>query len=101
MYVDSSKEKNQKIAEALLKEKLIACANIIPSIESIFIWDNQVNYEQESMMIIKCPTDNIESIKQVTKSNHEYEVPEIIFSTIQDGYQPYLDWIKNTTINKK
>ena len=85
-----------KIAVTLTQEKLIACANIIKGVQSVFWWEGKVNYSDEALMIIKTQNNHFNKIVERVKSLHSYEVPEIIALPIVDGNPDYLKWINDS-----
>jgi len=87
----------EKIARALVEDRLAACCNIIPGIQSIYRWKGQVNQDQEVLLIVKSVVERIEDIKKRVRELHAYEVPELIVLTISDGLQDYLQWIEKET----
>ncbi len=91
-----NKENARKIAQALLNEKVSSCINIIPSVESIYIWDNKITTDNEFLMIIKTRLPLFNGVKDVILKLHPYEVPEILCIDIQDGYEKYIKWIENS-----
>jgi periplasmic divalent cation tolerance protein len=93
----SSEAEAKKIATALVKEKLVACANIIPKIISIYRWENKVCQEDEVMLIAKSTQSLFSTIKDRVKSLHSYKVPEIISFPISEGLPEYLNWIEDVT----
>ena len=93
----SSEEEAKKIATALVEERLVACANIIPKIISIYWWENKVCQEDEVMLIAKSTQPLFSTIKDRVKSLHSYKVPEIISFPISEGLPEYLNWIEDVT----
>lgn len=93
----SSEEEAQKIATALVNEKLVACVNIIPGIRSIYWWEDKVCQEDEVMLIAKSTQSLFPSIMNRVKSLHSYQVPEIISFPISEGLPEYLNWIGEVT----
>lgn len=93
----SSEEEAQKIAIALVNEKLVACVNIIPGIRSIYWWEDKVCQEDEVMLIAKSTQSLFPSIMDRVKSLHSYQVPEIISFPISEGLPEYLNWISEVT----
>jgi len=89
----SNKKEAEKIAKALLKNKLAACVNILDRVKSIFRWQGKVDQANEALLIIKSHRKKLSKIIKLVKSLHSYEVPEIIAVPISGGYKPYLKWI--------
>lgn len=83
----------QEIAQALLKEKLIACANIVDHVHSMFFWKNKLDQAQETMMILKTRADLFNRVRDCILALHSYNVPEIIALPIIASHDPYLKWI--------
>lgn len=89
----SSKREASKIAKKLLNERLIACANIIEGISSLFWWKGKLDKAKESLIIAKTARKNFNKIENCIKELHSYEVPEIIAIPIIKGERNYLKWI--------
>jgi periplasmic divalent cation tolerance protein len=84
-----------RIARALVEEKLAACVNIAP-IRSCYLWEGKLNIEEEEQMIIKTEQAMVEQVMARIIELHSYKIPEIIVLPITSGYQPYLDWISQS-----
>ncbi|MBI3353409.1 MAG: divalent-cation tolerance protein CutA [Nitrospirae bacterium] len=93
----SSIDEARKIGNTLMEERLIACVNIIPQVESIFYWQEKVCNEKEALMIIKTRKSLINDIIKKVKSIHSYSVPEIIALPIISGSEDYLKWVWDVT----
>ncbi len=89
----SKKEEARKIAAKLLKEKLVACVNIMDKVESFFWWQGKIDKAAESLIVIKSTKAKFKKIVKSVLSAHSYTVPEIIALPIIAGHKPYLDWI--------
>jgi periplasmic divalent cation tolerance protein len=83
---------SEKIAKALVEERLAACVNI-SQVKSYFFWKGKSCDEAEELMIIKTETKLVERIKARIKELHSYELPEIIIVPISGGDERYLQWI--------
>ena len=96
----TTKDKNQatKIAKGLLEAKLIACANIIGGVHSLFWWQGKIDSSKEVLLILKTKKSLFKKIEAKVKSLHSYQTPEIIALPIVDGSKPYLDWINSSII---
>lgn len=83
----------KKIAQELVTEKLAACVNVVPGIQSFFSWVGKVDSANEHMLVIKSTLDNYSKLEKRIKKIHPYELPEIIAVPIETGLTGYLDWI--------
>ena len=92
----SKKAEARKIAAKLLKDKLVACVNIVDKVESFFWWQGKIDNAAESLMVIKSTKANFKKIVKSVLSVHSYTVPEIIALPIISGHKPYLDWINES-----
>jgi periplasmic divalent cation tolerance protein len=86
-------EKARAAAEALVAEKLAACANLIPSVESIYRWEGKVERAGEVLMIAKTTAARYASLEARLRALHSYEVPEIAALPVSDGLPAYLRWV--------
>lgn len=93
-----SKEQAIKIANTLVKDKLVACINIVPQVISVYSWDEKIQEDEESLMIMKTRRELFEKLKDKITQIHPYETPEIIALEITDANQKYLQWINKETI---
>lgn len=86
------KEEAKKISIILLTKRLIACSNIFP-VNSIFLWNEKIQEENEVVMILKTKKDKFEIIKKEIKENHSYDVPCVcmINSVDNEEYGDYLN----------
>ena len=92
-----NQEEAQSLAQALVTEKLAACVNIIPGIQSVYQWDNAVQTDQELLLICKTRTERFEALNKRVQALHSYDVPEIISIPLQNGSEPYLNWVRDNT----
>jgi len=83
-----------KIAAKLVKGKLIACANVVKGVNSIFRWKGKVEKASETLLILKSKKSCFKKIVKTVKKYHSYDVPEIIALPIIDGNKDYLGWVK-------
>jgi periplasmic divalent cation tolerance protein len=88
----------RKISRYLVQEKLVACAQIIPWIEAIYMLNNQLETAQESKVIFKAIKNNFGKIEEVILANCNYEVPEILCINIEGGNLNYMKWLQESSI---
>lgn len=96
-WTSGSIDEARKISRYLVQEKQVACAQITPWIESIYLWNGQIETSQESKIVLKTIHKNYETVKKIIKENCKYQVPEITFQYINGGNQEYLDWLREST----
>ena len=87
----------KKVANEVVIEKLGACVQIIPRVQSFFRWVNRVDTSEELLLIIKTTTERYPDLEKRIKAIHPYEVPEIVALPITDGLNEYLKWIEDNT----
>lgn len=92
-------EEARRIIHGLLDEKLIACASILPMIESIYRWEGKIETSSEAKVILKTTAQHFEAIEGFIKTHCSYEVPEIVQIDIEQGSSSYLDWVTKETIS--
>jgi len=93
LVATSSREEAEKIVDVLLKEKLIACANVLGPVSSSFWWKGKVDHTEEYIVFMKTEERMFEDLVESVRRVHSYEVPEIIALPIIKGFKPYLEWI--------
>ncbi|CAN6290419.1 unnamed protein product [Urochloa humidicola] len=92
-----NREAGKKLSQSIISEKLAACVNIVPGIESVYWWEGKVQSDAEELLIIKTRESLLDALTEHVKANHEYDVPEVIALPITGGNSKYLEWIKNST----
>ena len=90
----------KKIASALVKERLAACANIVPGVTSIFTWKGKVEQDREWLLILKSKASLSKRLISRVRKLHSYEVPEVITLPIVAGNPEYLKWVRASTREK-
>ncbi|HBR14868.1 MAG TPA: cytochrome C biogenesis protein CcdA [Candidatus Omnitrophica bacterium] len=91
----------EKIVTQLVEAKLIACANIIRGVQSIFWWEGKMDKADEVLVVLKTRKTLFKKVEKMIKSLHSYTVPEIIALPVIEGSKDYLNWIKNSTVKVK
>ncbi len=96
IWTSDTKKEALSIASLLLEEKLIACANIVPKVTSIYLWEGEVEKAQEVKVFFKTRTDKFPKIQEVIIQHCSYDVPEILQIPIVKAHKPYLDFIDSS-----
>lgn len=90
-----SLELGKEIAQRLLNSKLAACINLFP-VNSLYIWQGEINDDQEYQLIIKTDLNLFQELVAEIKTLHNYEVPEIIALPIINSSASYLSWLRDS-----
>ena len=85
----------RRIAEMLVSQNLAACVQLLPGIDSIYRWKGEINREQEVLMLAKTHREKFADLERAVRAIHSYETPEIIALGIEEGSEPYLQWLTN------
>src|SRR5213079_2531141 len=86
-------ETARRISNQLVTERFVACANILPGVESIYRWNERIEIGNETLVFFKLSEDRQAAFQEKLRSLHPYEVPEIIFIPISSGLPEYLHWV--------
>ena len=100
VYITASGENARDLASALVREKLAACVNRIPGVESTYTWEGRVERDTEDLLIVKTRTDLFDRLKERVQALHGYDVPEIVAVPIAAGSESYLEWM-TASVSKK
>ena len=84
------------LAKAALSARLVACANLIPKIESHYWWQGKLESGAEVLIVFKTMNAKVKALEQLVVANHPYDTPEFIVLPISAGNQRYLDWVRKS-----
>lgn len=99
LYVTApNADEARKIGEALVQERLVACANVLGPISSIYWWQGQVQRDTEAVLIAKTRADLVERTVARVKALHSYTVPCVVSLPIEQGNPDFLRWIEAETV---
>jgi periplasmic divalent cation tolerance protein len=98
LYVTAANtEEAGKIGEALVRERLAACANILGPVASIYWWQGKMQRESEAVLVAKTRADLVDQVIARVKALHSYTVPCVVSLAIEQGNQEFLRWIEAET----
>jgi len=87
----------EQLGRTLVEERLVACVNVLPAMQSIYRWQGAVEQASERQLIMKTAGDRLEALKARLAALHPYEVPELLVLPIADGGASYLEWLREAT----
>jgi periplasmic divalent cation tolerance protein len=96
VFSTAPSDTSESLAKMLIDQRLVACVNVVP-VRSYYRWKGEFCDEQEHLLIAKTTREKAGEVIAAIKSQHPYEIPEIIALPITDGYLPYLEWVRRET----
>ena len=93
-----SQKEAEKIGSFLVKNKLVACVNILAPHTSIYSWEGKINKTKEIAMIAKTLNSNVKKVIRAVQLQHSYDCPAIISWKIKDGSKDFLNWIEQSLL---
>jgi periplasmic divalent cation tolerance protein len=88
-----STEQAERIAQALVTDKLAACVNVVPGVKSCYVWEGKLTWSNEVLLLVKTTRGRFDQLQDRVKAMHSYSVPEIVGVTIEDASDKYIEWI--------
>ena len=86
----------RKLAAAALSERVAACANLVPKIESHYWWQGQIESSSEVLILFKTRMDKLMDLENCVLRNHPYDTPEFVALKIDAGNEKYLKWVTDS-----
>jgi periplasmic divalent cation tolerance protein len=86
----------RELAQGALREKLVACANIVSKVESHYWWQGKVESSAEVLVIFKTTKSKLIAFEKFILANHPYDTPEFVVLPIVSGSKRYLDWLSTS-----
>ncbi|MBW2733311.1 MAG: divalent-cation tolerance protein CutA [Deltaproteobacteria bacterium] len=97
VYITTPREIAAGLSRQLVEEKLVACANIIEQVRSIYRWKGKICDEPEALLVLKTRRELFEAMRQRVVELHPYDVPEVIALPMVAAHMPYAAWIDEVT----
>lgn len=86
----------RKLARAALEARLIACANLVPRIESHYWWQGKMERGAEVLLILKTTATKLPRLEKLILAEHPYDTPEFIILPLTGGNRRYLAWLSES-----
>jgi len=92
-----SDEEARKIGTVLVRERLVACVNILGGVKSLYWWDGEVQQGEEVVLIAKTRKELVDEVTSKVSSLHSYEVPCVVALPLVGGNAEFLSWLRDET----
>ena len=86
-----------RIAQALVEERLAACVNVLGPCRSVYRWQGRIERAQETPLLIKTSQDRYGALERRLRELHPYELPEILAWRPDGGPSDYAAWVIRET----
>ena len=86
----------RKLARAALAARLVACANLMPRIESHYWWQGKLESSPEVLLVMKTTAARLAALEDLVVAKHPYDTPEFIVLLINRGNKRYLAWLEDS-----
>lgn len=87
----------EKLADALIEQRVAACVNILAPCRSVYRWQGAVQHDEEHPVLIKTTRESYAALETAIRRTHPYELPEIVAVPIERGLPAYLAWVAAET----
>lgn len=88
-----SMDEARRIGRHLVESRLAACVNMFEKMNSMYMWDGQLQDDQETVIIAKTTAERVSQLIESVKDMHSYDCPCIVCLGVEDGNPAFLDWI--------
>lgn len=97
VYITIPRDEADRMARALVENRLAACVNMVPRINSYFWWDDEIQHDEEALLIVKTTMVKFNQLMEYVLENHPYDLPEIIALPLVAAFPDYITWVKRET----
>src|ERR1035437_1140256 len=84
------------LARTLIEEGLAACATMIPAVQSIYLWQGEIQLATETMVLLKTGPEQLPALEARLLELHSYQTPEFLVLPVESGSKPYLEWLQSS-----
>ena len=100
LTTESTLDEANNLGRTLVEERLVACATLVPVVQSIYYSEGQLQSAPETMVVLKTSEDKLEALEKRLGELHTYRVPEFLVFPAEHGSKSYLDWLFGTLHSK-
>jgi periplasmic divalent cation tolerance protein len=93
VLVTAPEDRAGGLGRRLVEERLIACANVLPRMTSVYRWEGEIHEEAEVLLVLKTTAARVPELLRRIPELHPYEVPEALVLGVEEGLPTYLDWV--------
>jgi periplasmic divalent cation tolerance protein len=86
-----------RLARAVVEEQLAACVNVVPALRSIYSYEDEIQDDEESLLVIKARRSRFEELRARLVELHPYDVPEVLGIDAVECHRAYLEWALSVT----
>lgn len=86
-----------RIARKLVEDKLAACVSLVSQIRSLYVWQGKLEEAKETLLVAKTQAHLVKRLEAAVRDGHSYECPEILSMPVDQGFEPYLAWVREST----
>lgn len=95
LYITAaSQEEGMRLAHALVGERLVACANVLGGVTSVYWWEGEVQEEGEVALVAKTRAELVDAVVERVKVLHSYRCPCVVALPVVDGNPDFIGWIR-------
>ena len=84
----------ERMGRILVEERLIACANVVQDVLSLYRWEGEVQRDSEALVIMKTTADALAALEARVVELHPYDVPEVLALPVLGGHGAYMEWVR-------
>jgi periplasmic divalent cation tolerance protein len=85
------------VAATLVSERLAACVNVLPEMDSVYAWRGAIERDRERQLVLKTTAGRLDALERRLAELHPYDVPEFLVLTVRGGSAAYLEWLRAST----
>ena len=98
LYVTAeNREEATAVGRTLVQERVVACANVIDGMTSIYFWKDQVEETDEAVLLLKTRQELVDRVIARVNELHSYDVPCVLSWTVEQGSPEFLQWVESET----